>query len=62
VADRPRLGVALMVLGLIVLIINGSFVVAHYVEGWPIPSASLTIVGMTCVILGMFFSFFWKKQ
>jgi ABC-type uncharacterized transport system permease subunit len=53
-----------MVAGMILLIINALFVVAHYVEGWPIPSVSLTIVGMTCVILGMFSSFFYggKKQ
>lgn len=61
-ADRPRLGVALMVVGMIVLIINGLFVVARYVQGWPIPSVSLTIVGMTCVILGIFSSLFVEKK
>jgi hypothetical protein len=61
-ADRPRLGVALMLVGMTVLIINSLFVVAHYVEGWPIPSVSLTIVGMTCVILGIFFSLFVEKK
>jgi ABC-type uncharacterized transport system permease subunit len=64
VADRPKLGVALMVAGMILLTINALFIVAHYVEGWPIPSISLTIVGITCVILGMFSSFLFsgKKQ
>jgi ABC-type uncharacterized transport system permease subunit len=47
-----------MVAGMVLLIINVLLVVAHYVEGWPIPSVSLATVGITCVILGMFSSFF----
>jgi len=42
---RRRLGIALAILGFVIMWINGASVIGHYLVGWSIPSG--TAVGIT---------------
>jgi len=46
---RKRLGIALAILGFVIMSIKGASVVGHYLVGWSIPSG--TAVGITVGIV-----------
>ena len=57
---RRRLGIALYVLGFIILAANGILVVAHYLVGWAIPSLSSSVIGVVFLVVGLMTAM--KKQ
>ena len=50
---RRRLGIALYVLGFIILAANGLIVIGHYLVGWPIPSLPGVAVGVVFLVVGL---------
>jgi hypothetical protein len=50
---RRRLGIALWILGLIILVANGVAVIGHYLVGWSVPSLPSVAIGVVFLVLGL---------
>ena len=50
---RRRLGIALCVLGFIILAANGLLVIGHYLVGWSIPSLPSAVIGVVFLVVGL---------
>lgn len=49
---KRRLGITLFMLGVVILIVNGIFVIGHYMVGWPIFSFP-TAIGVAFLVIGL---------
>ena len=50
---RRRLGIALALLGFIIILVNGIVVVGHYLTGWPVLDSSSFIIGSIFLVIGI---------
>ncbi|MFC1506526.1 hypothetical protein ACFLQ6_05575 [Thermoproteota archaeon] len=49
---KRRLGIALFMLGVVICIVNGIFVIIHYLVGLPITSFP-SVIGVAFLIIGL---------
>lgn len=50
---RRRLGIALWILGLVILVANGVAVIGYYLVGWSIASLPSVAIGVVFLIVGL---------
>jgi len=50
---RRRLGIALALLGFIIILVNGIVVIGHYLAGWPVLDSSSFIIGSIFLVIGI---------